>query len=88
MAEKVLQISAECFAKSGHIEKNEQIQRLLRKVRDDKELALSLSELFHAPTITSSTASFSSIEPNEEKAVGSRKIRTRRHSSQTHPKRK
>jgi KaiC/GvpD/RAD55 family RecA-like ATPase len=70
MAEKVLQISAECFIKAGHIEKNEQVQRLLRKVRDDKELALSLSEVFHAPTITSSTASFSTIEPNEEKAVG------------------
>jgi KaiC/GvpD/RAD55 family RecA-like ATPase len=70
MAEKVLQISAECFVKAGHIEKNEQVQRLLRKVKDDKELALSLSEVFHAPTITSSTASFSTIEPNEEKAVG------------------
>ncbi len=70
MAEKVLQISAECFAKAGHTEKNEQVQRLLRKVRDDKELALSLSELFHAPAITSSTASFSAIMPNEEKAVG------------------
>ena len=70
MAEKVLQISAECFAKAGHIEKNEQVHRLLRKVRDDKELGLTLSEVFHAPTITSSTASFSTIEPNEEKAVG------------------
>jgi KaiC/GvpD/RAD55 family RecA-like ATPase len=70
MAEKVLQLSAECFAKAGHTGKNEQVQRLLRKVREDKELALSLSELFHAPSITSSTASFSAIEPNEEKAVG------------------
>ena len=70
MAEKVLQISAECFIKAGHFEKNEQVRRLLRKVSDDKELALSLSEVFHAPAITSSTASFSTIEPNEEKAVG------------------
>ena len=70
MAEKVLQIAAEFFAKAGHIEKNEQVQRLLRKVRDDRELALSLSEVFHAPTITSSTSSFSTIEPHEEKAVG------------------
>ena len=70
MAEKVLQISAECFAKAGHVAKNEQVHRLLRKVRDDRDLALSLSELFHAPSITSSTASFSTIEPNEEKAVG------------------
>jgi hypothetical protein len=45
MAEKVLQISAECFAKSGHVEKTEQVQRLLRKAKDDRELALSLSEV-------------------------------------------
>ena len=70
MAEKVLQISAECYAKSGRIDKNEQVQRLLRKVKDDRELALSLSEVFHAPVVTSSTASFSTIGPNEEKAVG------------------
>ena len=36
MAEKVLQISAESYAKAGHLEKNEQVQRLLRKVRDDR----------------------------------------------------
>ncbi len=70
MAEKVLQISGECFTKAGHMEKTKRVQSLLRKVREDRELALSLSEIFHAPTITSSTASFSTIGPNEEKAVG------------------
>jgi KaiC/GvpD/RAD55 family RecA-like ATPase len=70
IAEKVLQISSECFTKAGHMEKTNRIQRLLKKVREDRELALSLSEIFHAPTITSSTASFSTIGPNEEKAVG------------------
>ena len=70
MAEKVLQISAECFSKAKHPEKTGQVQRLLKKVTEEKELALSLSEVLHAPTITSSTASFSTISPNEERAVG------------------
>jgi hypothetical protein len=70
MAEKVLQISGECFTKAGHMEKTKRVQSFLRKVREDRELALSLSEIFHAPTITSSTASFSTIGPNAEKAVG------------------
>jgi hypothetical protein len=70
MAERVLQISAECFLKAGHVGKNEQVQRLLKKVREERNLALSLNEIFHSPTITSSTASFSAIGPNEEEAVG------------------
>jgi KaiC/GvpD/RAD55 family RecA-like ATPase len=70
MAERLLQVSAECYAKAGHTRKNAQVERLLRKVREDKELALSLNEVFQASSITSSTTSFSAIEPTEEKAVG------------------
>jgi len=70
MAERVLQISAECYAKAGHTKKSMQVERLLRKVREERELALSLNEVFQASSITSSTTSFSAIEPTEEKAVG------------------
>jgi KaiC/GvpD/RAD55 family RecA-like ATPase len=70
MAEKVLQTAAECFEKAKHQEKTEQAQRLLRRVREEKELALSLSEILHAPVITASTASFSTIGPRTESAVG------------------
>jgi len=70
MAEKVLQISAEAFTKAGYPAKTDQIQRLLRKVREEKELAITLGEVFHAPPITSSTASFSTISPTMEKAIG------------------
>jgi KaiC/GvpD/RAD55 family RecA-like ATPase len=70
MAEKVLQISAESFMKANHPEKIEQVQRLLKSVKDEKELALSLSEVLHAPAITSSTASFSAPTPTEETPVG------------------
>jgi hypothetical protein len=70
MAEKVLQISAESYSKANHLEKTDQVQKLLKKVREERELAVSLSEVLHAPAITSSTASFGTISLSEEKAVG------------------
>ncbi len=70
MVEKLLQTSAESYTKAKHFEKNEQVQRLLEKVREERELALSLSEVLHAPTDTSSTASFLTLTPSEERAVG------------------
>ncbi len=70
MAEKVLQVSVDSFTKANHIEKTEQVQRLLQKVREEKELAISLSDVLHAPTVASSTASFATISLSEEKAVG------------------
>ncbi len=70
MAEKVLQTSAGSYMKAKHPEKTEQVQRLLEKVREERELAASLSEVLHAPTITSSTVSFVTLTPSEEMAVG------------------
>ncbi len=70
MAEKVLENAAEYFIKTGYQNKTEQVQRLLRKVKDERKLALTLDEIFHAPAITTSTATFSAISPIEENAVG------------------
>lgn len=70
MAEKVLQISAESFNKAGHQEKTDQVQRLLQMVEEEKELALSLSDVFHAPAVTSSTGNFTTLNNNYEMAVG------------------
>jgi uncharacterized repeat protein (TIGR01451 family) len=70
MAEKVLQTSAGSFMKAEHPEKTEQVQRLLEKVKDERELALSLSEVLHAPSIVSTTTAFTSPTPNQENAVG------------------
>jgi hypothetical protein len=70
MAEKVLQTSAGSFTKAEHPEKTEQVQRLLEKVKEERELALSLSEVLHAPSIVSTTAAFTSPTPNRESAVG------------------
>ena len=70
MAERLLQASAGSYMKARHPEKEEQVQRLLRSVKEEKELAASLTEVLHAPTIMSSTASFSTPTPTYEKPVG------------------
>jgi KaiC/GvpD/RAD55 family RecA-like ATPase len=70
MAERVLQVSIDAFAKAKHQDKADQVQCLLQKVKEEKELAVSLSEVFHAPTVTSSTGSFTTLIPTHEVAVG------------------
>jgi KaiC/GvpD/RAD55 family RecA-like ATPase len=70
MAEDVLQNSLDLFTKGKHQEKTDLVQRLLQKVKEDKEIAVSLSEVFHAPTVTSSTGSFTNLIPTYEMAVG------------------
>jgi KaiC/GvpD/RAD55 family RecA-like ATPase len=70
MAEKVLTISVESYNKANYTKKANQVERLLKKIKEDKALALSLSEVFHAHPVTSSTASFTTMGLSEEKAVG------------------
>jgi hypothetical protein len=70
MAEKVLQTSAGSFMKAEHPEKREQVLILLDRVKEERELALSLSEVLHAPSIISTTTIFTTPTPNQENAVG------------------
>jgi hypothetical protein len=70
MAEKVLQASAGSYLKAKHPEKQEQVSRLLEKVRKERELALSLTEVLHAPLATSTTATFTPPSATEETPIG------------------
>jgi tetratricopeptide (TPR) repeat protein len=70
MAEKVLQTSAGSFMKAEHPEKREQVLRLIEKVREERELAMSLNEVLHTPSIVSTTTAFTTPTPNQEGAVG------------------
>ena len=70
VAERVLKTAAQSYMKAKHPEKAEQIYRLLEKITEERELAMSLGTILHAPTITSSTASFVTPAPSYEKAVG------------------
>jgi KaiC/GvpD/RAD55 family RecA-like ATPase len=70
MAERVLQISAQSFANAKYLQKRNLVRRLLKKVGEEKDLALSLNQVLHLPVVASSTASFAMLSPREERAVG------------------
>jgi len=74
MAEKVLQTSAGSFMRAEHPEKREQVLGLLEKIRKERELAMSLTEVLHAPSIVSATSSFTTPTPSREEAVGSERF--------------
>jgi KaiC/GvpD/RAD55 family RecA-like ATPase len=70
MAENLLQISADSFMKAKQPEKTAQVQQILKTVREEKALAVSLNEVLHAPSITSSTLSFTAPTTTNEASVG------------------
>jgi hypothetical protein len=76
MAEKVLQSAADSFRKANYLKKVEYVQGLLAKVREEKRLALSLNEIFQVSSVTSSTASFSTLSSKEETPVGLERFET------------
>jgi hypothetical protein len=70
MAEKLLQASEGSYTKAKHPEKSEEVQRLLANIKEKRQLAVSLTEVLHAPAFVSTTTSFSTPTPTHEKAVG------------------
>jgi len=70
LAERLLQDSAGLFLKAKHPEKSDEVRTILENIKGEKEIALSLAELMHAPTIVSTTTSFSTPTPTHEQAVG------------------
>jgi tetratricopeptide (TPR) repeat protein len=74
IAERLLQSSAGAYLKAKHPEKSDEIRRILGRVKEEREIAVSLSEVLHAPTIVSTTTSFSTPTPTHEQAVGLEKF--------------
>ena len=70
IAEKVLQYSALSYSNAQHPEKTKQVSQLLEKIKEEKELAMVLTEILQAPSIISSTENFVTPTPYEENAVG------------------
>ncbi len=70
MAERLLQSSAGAYLKAKHPEKSDEVRRILNRVKEEREIAVSLSEVLHAPTIVSTTTSFSTPTQAHEQAVG------------------
>jgi uncharacterized repeat protein (TIGR01451 family) len=69
VAEKILQTSAGYFMKAEHPEKREQVLRLLEKVKEERELAQSLNEVLHTPSVISATAAFATLTPGQESSL-------------------
>jgi len=70
MTEKVLLASASAYSNAGYPGKKDHLEKLLVKVKRDKELAVSLTDVFSAPDIVSTTMAFSSPMSTHETAVG------------------
>ena len=70
MAENLLQIAAGSFMKAKQPEKTAQVQEILVNVREEKTLAISLSQVMQAPTIASTTLAFTAPTPTSEVSVG------------------
>jgi len=74
MAEKVLGASASSYEKADQPGKKSQVLKLLAKVGEDRELAISLTEVLRAPDIVSTTMAFSTPTPARERAAGIEKF--------------
>ena len=74
LTEQLLQIAAESFSKAQQVDKVTKVENILSTVRDEKALAASLNEVMQAPTIASSTLSFSAPSPTGEASVGLEKF--------------
>jgi hypothetical protein len=74
MIERILQTSADSYTKAEHPDKREQILKLLERAKEEQELAVSMNEALHVPSIVSATTTFASPTPTKEKAVGSERF--------------
>jgi KaiC/GvpD/RAD55 family RecA-like ATPase len=74
VAEHLLHIAAGSFLKAKQPEKTAQVQGILANVREEKALAVSLSQVMQAPSITSSTLSFVALTPTSEAPIGLEKF--------------
>jgi KaiC/GvpD/RAD55 family RecA-like ATPase/tetratricopeptide (TPR) repeat protein len=70
IVENLLQLAAGSFMKAKQPKKTTQVQEILVNVREEKALAISLSQVMQAPTVASSTLSFSAPTPTSEVSVG------------------
>ncbi len=69
VAERILQTALGSYLKAGHPEKIHDVQALLARVREERELAASLSEVLSAPIIVS-TRSFPTPTTAHDEPLG------------------
>lgn len=70
MAEELLRTSILGLEKAGYHGKVQQVNDLLHRVREERELAVSLNQVLTAPEVVSSTIALPEAVPTIEKAAG------------------
>jgi hypothetical protein len=70
MAEKVLEASAAHYAAAEYPGKKEEVLQLLEKVRNERELAVSLTAVLHAPSSVSFGSMITTPTKTQESSVG------------------
>jgi len=70
IAEKVLEASAAHYAAAEYPAKKEEVLQLLERVRNERELAVSLSEVLHGPSSLSFVSGITTPTKTQESPVG------------------
>ncbi len=70
MTEKMLEASAASYLKAEYPKKKDQVMKLLEKVRSERELALTLMEVLHAPDIVENTKALPAPVPSHDTPAG------------------
>ena len=70
MAERLLESSAESYRSAKFQKKSEEVEMLLKRVKEDRELAVSLNEVLNTSAVISNTNTFTAPMHTEVKATG------------------
>jgi hypothetical protein len=70
MAEKLFQFSLEAYLQVKRPEKVQEVNRVLSMIKEEREIASSLSEILHPQSTMSTTKSFRTPSPTHERAIG------------------
>jgi hypothetical protein len=70
MAEKLLESSVNSFRNAKYFEKSEEVARIYERVKNERNMAISLSEILNPTNIVSTAETFSVPLPTKEKAIG------------------
>jgi KaiC/GvpD/RAD55 family RecA-like ATPase len=70
ISEKLLEASAVAFMQTKNPEKANDVKRYLKSIKEEQELARTLTKVVQGPPIVSTTTSFSTPTPSHERAVG------------------
>jgi KaiC/GvpD/RAD55 family RecA-like ATPase len=74
LAENLLKLAADSFTEAQQPEKTAQVRQILENVTEEKELAISFNEVLQAPSIASTTQSFTAPTPTSEALFGLEKL--------------